>query len=196
MGQIIVPFSKTVPLRIQIRTGSGKDQQKKTVRFQPLPMPARVPDSTEPVFGKNDMTNEMMAERRKRAHELYKEQLNTVEQRKRDAILKRLGEQKEEESMLTRTKTELREDRACRYERMFLSRKKLEDDWRTAYQLKKQREAEDRSHARSPGQLLHEQCDKYKRCGQCERRVGNCGESNIWRESRYIPGSRLMVQTP
>ena len=76
------------------------------VRFQPLPMPARVPDSTEPVFGKNDMTNEMMAERRKRAHELYKEQLNTVEQRKRDAILKRLNEQKEEESMLSRTKAE------------------------------------------------------------------------------------------
>ena len=76
------------------------------VRFQPLPLPARVPDSNEPIFGKNDMTNEMMAEHRRRAHELYKEQLNTVESRKRDAILKRLTDQQEEEDMLQRTKKE------------------------------------------------------------------------------------------
>ena len=69
-------------------------------------MPARVPDSAEPVFGKYDMTNEAMPERRHRAHDLYKEQLHTVEQRKRDAILRRLADQKDEEKMLQRTKDE------------------------------------------------------------------------------------------
>ena len=69
-------------------------------------MPARVSDSSEPIFGKNDMNNEKMIGKRKRAHELYKEQLQTVEQRKREAILKRLHEQKEEEDMLLRTKDE------------------------------------------------------------------------------------------
>ena len=76
------------------------------VRFKPVQLPARVSDSDEPIFGKYDMTNEGMFEKRRRAHELYKEQVATVEQRKRDAILKRLSEQKEEEGMLTRTKTE------------------------------------------------------------------------------------------
>lgn len=76
------------------------------LRFKPLPIPARVSDSSEPIFGKNDMTNEKMFERRRIAHELYKEQLQTVEQRKRDAILQRLHEQKEEENVLRKTKHE------------------------------------------------------------------------------------------
>ena len=91
------------------------------------------------------------------------------------------------------THCRLRDDRADRFERLFLARKKLEEDWRGAYSMKRNRETEERSAARSPGQLLHEQCDRYKRCGQCKRNLVNCGESNIWRESRYIPGSRLMV---
>lgn len=41
--------------------------------------------------------------------------------------------------------------------------------------------------------LIHEQCDKYHRCKQCGRRPQNCGESNVWSESRFIPGSRLIV---
>ena len=76
------------------------------MRFKPLPIPARVPDSSEPVFGKNDMTNEGLAERRRRAFELYKEQVGTVEQKKREAILKRLNEHTEEESVLDKTKKE------------------------------------------------------------------------------------------
>ena len=87
----------------------------------------------------------------------------------------------------------LLQDRSTRYERMFHNRKALEDDWSKAASVKKQREHEERQHTRTPGQLLHEQCDRYGRCGQCKRTLGNCGESNIWRESRYIPGSRLMV---
>lgn len=52
------------------------------------------------------MTNEGLAEKRRRAHELYKEQVGTVEQKKREAILKRLHEHKEEESVLEKTKKE------------------------------------------------------------------------------------------
>ena len=35
-------------------------------------MPAFVPDSSEPVFGKNDMNAEKMIERRRLAHNVYK----------------------------------------------------------------------------------------------------------------------------
>jgi hypothetical protein len=52
------------------------------------------------------MNAEKMAERRSIAHSLYREQLGTIEQRKRDAILRRLNEQKEEDEMLKRTKRE------------------------------------------------------------------------------------------
>nr|XP_015219565.1 PREDICTED: coiled-coil domain-containing protein 81 [Lepisosteus oculatus] len=45
----------------------------------------------------------------------------------------------------------------------------------------------------SGSQLLMDQCEKYRRCFQCKRRTTNCGESNIWKDTRYIPGSRLMV---
>lgn len=85
------------------------------------------------------------------------------------------------------------EDRAERYKRLAEHRKALENDWSHAIVTKKQREKDELEHARCAGMLLHEQCDIYRRCNQCKRRLNNCGESNIWRESRYIPGSRLMV---
>ncbi|CAH1800322.1 unnamed protein product [Owenia fusiformis] len=175
----------------------GQEQYKRAlsaqVKFKPLPIPAREPDSSSPIFGKDDMTNEGMAEQRKRAHEVYQEQLETVMSRKRANILKRLNEQKEEEEMLDRTKKELLDDRAHRYERIYRNRKRLESDWSGAADTKKNRELEDKLRSLTPGILVHEQCDKYHRCGQCKRTINNAGESNIWRDSRYIPGSRLMV---
>ena len=74
------------------------------LRFKPLQVPAREPDYE--VFGKNDMTNEKMAERRRRAYEIFKNQQELVAQRKRENILKRLSEQKDEEQVLERTKNE------------------------------------------------------------------------------------------
>lgn len=41
--------------------------------------------------------------------------------------------------------------------------------------------------------LLHDQCKKYSRCRQCQRKVDNIGQSNILSESRYISGARLIV---
>lgn len=85
------------------------------------------------------------------------------------------------------------EDRANRFTRRINTRRRLEEDWTRASLLKRDRLEEDKIRALSPGILLHEQCDKYNRCAQCKRQMKNCGESNLWSESRYIPGSRLMV---
>lgn len=84
-------------------------------------------------------------------------------------------------------------DRAARFDHAFDTRKSLEVSWKDAADLKKDREEDDKLSQQSPGILLHEQCDEYNRCGQCERRLTNCGESNIWSESRYISGSQLIV---
>ena len=83
-------------------------------------------------------------------------------------------------------------DRARRYERTTRARQHLEQDWSQMAQQKRERELLDRLRASTPGHLLHEQCDKYKRCGQCKRKLPNTGESSIWSESYYIPGSRYI----
>lgn len=45
----------------------------------------------------------------------------------------------------------------------------------------------------SQGMLVHEQCDQYKRCAQCQRNLNNLGKTNLWKDTRYIPGTRIMV---
>lgn len=175
----------------------GSDAYRKAldvqVRCKPLPIPALEPDSKAPIFGVLDATDEKLIERKTRAHNLYQEQLEMVAQRKRDAILKDLRNQKEESDMLERTRRDIILDRALRHQECLDARRSLEDSWATSANRKKELELEERQRAQSPGMLIHEQCDKYHRCKQCGRRPQNCGESNVWSESRYIPGSRLIV---
>lgn len=186
-AQNLRPFTEPTPSRLNENWRPFFSR----LRFKPLQVPPRQSDNE--VFGKNDMTNEKMAERRRRAYDLFQEQQDLVAQRKRENILKRLAEQKEEEQVLERTRNEMLEDRANKFSRRINTRKRLEEDWVRASMMKKDRLEEDRLRALSPGILLHEQCDKYNRCAQCKRMMRNCGESNLWSESRYIPGSRLMV---
>lgn len=84
-------------------------------------------------------------------------------------------------------------DHALRHQERLEARRSLEDSWAANVCRKHEQELEERRRAQSPGMLIHEQCDKYRRCKQCGRRPQNCGESNVWSESRYIPGSRLIV---
>ncbi|XP_076466894.1 coiled-coil domain-containing protein 81-like [Babylonia areolata] len=160
-------------------------------QLKPLPIPGRQPDNE--VFGKNDTTNEVLMERRRRAHLLYQEQQELVGQQKREAILKRLSQQKRDELVLKKTREDLIEDRAHRHKTRVDHRRRLEEDWKEAAEAKRGRDAEERQRALECGHLLQEQCDHYRRCLQCRRRVDNCGESNLWSESYYIPGSRIMV---
>ena len=73
-------------------------------------------------------------------------------------------------------------------------RKNLENNWVKANQEKKQRDNDEKGHRLAhDGLLVHEQCDKYKRCAQCQKDVKNCGESNLWADTRYVAGTRLMA---
>lgn len=172
---------------------SQEDGKGEKVRSKPMPMPRAEPDSKEPIFGRFDAANEKLLEKRERARALYKSQLDMVADKKKQSILEHLTKQKEEIDMLKRTKKELIEDRINAHTRAYDMRHSLEENWKDHSQMKHLREHEERSRMRTPGMLLLQQTEKYNRCGQCERRVANCGESNIWSESRYIPGSRLMV---
>lgn len=71
------------------------------------------------------------------------------------------------------------------------ARKELETSWQDA--INEKREHRQKNNIQGPGLLLHDQCKKYLRCHQCQRRRDNVGTSNVLSESRYISGSRLMV---
>ncbi|XP_028409900.1 coiled-coil domain-containing protein 81-like [Dendronephthya gigantea] len=170
-----------------------RDALNAQLQFKSLPLPVAEPDSAEPIFGKNDGTPEKFREKRERARKLYHDQLAMVADRKRAAILHDITAQSEESEMLDKIKKELQLDRAEHFYESLKTRRDLEKSWAENLRRKQEREHEEILRLRSPGVLIQEQCDKYHRCEQCGRRPWNCGESNIWRESRYISGSRLIV---
>ncbi|XP_076818504.1 coiled-coil domain-containing protein 81-like isoform X2 [Clavelina lepadiformis] len=154
------------------------------IRSKPLPLPKAESDSKQPIFGRFDATNEKLLEQKERARSLLKSQLDMVADKKKNSILHHLGKQKEESEMLERTKQELITDRVSSHKRSHEMRRSLEQNWRNHHLSKISREEDERFRMRTPGMLLLQQTEKYSRCGQCERRTNNCGESNIWSESR------------
>ncbi|XP_053564617.1 coiled-coil domain-containing protein 81 [Bombina bombina] len=150
-------------------------------------------EAAEPVFGRHDMTNDKLAEKRRRAQEVSIHQLQSSTERKRLATLNDLVQQRKEMEMLQKTKQELLSDRASQFEKINKFQMTLQDNWARSLEVKKHKEQEEEKFIKSGSHLLLDQCEKYRRCLQCKRRTTNCGETNIWRESRYIPGSRLMV---
>lgn len=85
-------------------------------------------------------------------------------------------------------------DRREHYRRAVNIRKGLESDWVNAADAKQQRDQDERMHLSAPqGILVHEQCDQYNRCAQCQRNLENRGTSNFWKDTRYVPGTHVMV---
>lgn len=156
-------------------------------------LPSIEPNSEEPVFGSTVGTYDKLLEQRRRAHELYRYQLEVSAKKRKDALLNRIVEQKKEQDMLERNRKELIVDRVAHYDKLRSWRASLEETWAKTAEAKRQRGLEEEQFRKSGSHLLLEQCQKYGRCYRCKRRTTNCGESNIWMESRYIPGSRLMI---
>ena len=81
-----------------------------------------------------------------------------------------------------------------RNRRALAIRRDLEADWIQAKDKKHERDHDEKVHLKAPqGVLVHEQCDQYKRCVQCQRHLNNYGKSNFWKDTRYIPGTHIMV---
>uniref|UniRef100_A0A8B9JZS1 Coiled-coil domain containing 81 n=1 Tax=Astyanax mexicanus TaxID=7994 RepID=A0A8B9JZS1_ASTMX len=170
-----------------------KSYQKALSAQRATGIPARQPDSDGPVFGVRDRAPSALAEQKQRARKLYQEQLSTANTKRKEALFNRLEVQRKERDMLHRSRKELIADRISRYEKLRNVQASLEDTWTRSADLKHHRDQEERDFIRSGSRLLIDQCQQYRRCHQCKRKTSNCGESNIWKESRYIPGSRLMV---
>uniref|UniRef100_A0A8C7DS88 Coiled-coil domain containing 81 n=1 Tax=Naja naja TaxID=35670 RepID=A0A8C7DS88_NAJNA len=137
----------------------------------PAPLPEYVPDSTE---------------RKKRAREYSKYQLQAVADRKRTAILNQLVDQRRATDMIQR--------KGERMERLFQMNLAIQEDWRKSAGLKRQRDYEEKLFQRAGDKLmLLDQCARYRRCYQCKKGLNQFGENNIWTDSKYIPGSRLII---
>lgn len=73
-------------------------------------------------------------------------------------------------------------------------RRGLENNWSYATRDKKVRDIDERGHRMAhDGLLVYEQCDRYRRCAQCQRDIKNCGESSLWQDDRYQAGNRIFV---
>ncbi|CAF0878677.1 unnamed protein product [Brachionus calyciflorus] len=173
-----------------------RNDLKNTLDFQvknkPAELPRVLPDGE--VFGQYDAKNERLMQQKLKEIEASKFNLETVEQRKREDLLSSIKELEQDAENIERAKEELRIDRANRFNRMIHMRHNLEKDWSLSHQEKMLRDKDERDHRFAhDGLLVHEQCDKYRRCAQCQRDTINCGETNLWKESRYTAGTRLMV---
>lgn len=163
------------------------------VKLKPFRLPKAEPDSDGPIFGLKDMTEEKVSEMRSRAKEVLSHQLKTIQDKKERSAQKKEDNKRYETDMLKKAKRELQEDNYKRYKVSNGIRKELEKSWTDQHKEKTRQDALDQKHQMTAGLLLLDQCDKYSRCRQCERCLDNIGTSNVWRESRYISGFRLMV---
>uniref|UniRef100_A0A8C6DBJ3 Coiled-coil domain containing 81 n=1 Tax=Moschus moschiferus TaxID=68415 RepID=A0A8C6DBJ3_MOSMO len=155
-------------------------------------LPVFEPDSSKPIFGKNE--GEMMMEKRKRDQNYMKHQMEAAANNKRRAILHQLVDQKRDLLMLQRTHREHLADRNAELERVNRINQSLQDDWERSAAMKKYRDLEQKAFERASDKLfLLDQCEKYRRCKQCQRRTSNRGESNLWPLNKYMHGSRLFV---
>uniref|UniRef100_A0A673LZ82 Coiled-coil domain containing 81 n=1 Tax=Sinocyclocheilus rhinocerous TaxID=307959 RepID=A0A673LZ82_9TELE len=146
-----------------------------------------------PVFGLMDSSPAALAEQRRRAQNISEELMNTANQRRRETLEKRLNEQKREREMMQRDLKEMLDERIHRYEKLRLLRAAYEESWHRSADLKHQRDREELNSRRYRNKLMIKQLGKYERCSQCKRSTANRSESNVFRDTNYVTGARLML---
>uniref|UniRef100_A0A2K6U0Q0 Coiled-coil domain containing 81 n=1 Tax=Saimiri boliviensis boliviensis TaxID=39432 RepID=A0A2K6U0Q0_SAIBB len=162
------------------------------IKNKPSQLPLFEPDSSEPIFGKDE--GELVVEKQKREQKYMKHQLEAAANHKRKAILHQLVDQRRDLQMLQRTQREHLADKTAELERVKRINQCLQEDWERSAAMKQQRDLEEKAFERASDKLfLLDQCEKYRRCKQCQRRTSNVGESNLWPLNKFLPGSRLLV---
>ncbi|XP_055479686.1 coiled-coil domain-containing protein 81 [Psammomys obesus] len=162
------------------------------IKNKPSQLPMFEPDSAEPIFGKNE--GEMELDRRRREQSCMKHQMEAAASLKRNTILNQLVDQRRDLQMLQRTQREHLADRAVELDRVNRINQGLQEDWDRSLAMKRQRDLEEKAFERASDKLfLLDQCEKYRRCRQCQRRTSNAGDSNVWPLNKFLQGSRLLL---
>jgi len=172
----------------------NKQKLNQTYQYQ---IKNRIPElpkhySDKEIFGKNDVTSDKRRQIRERNKLYASDQFLTFQRNKTARERDYSNRVKDDTEMLRRTKTDLEADtlKKMTYKRGI--RKGLETNWFKANDAKYEREIE--AKIGIPEKItVQEQLDHYRKCHQCTRKPQNKGESNIWKESYYTPGARIMV---
>ncbi|KAM8894927.1 coiled-coil domain-containing protein 81-like isoform 2-T2 [Spinachia spinachia] len=133
------------------------------------------------------------AEGRERAQKLFVVNFNAATQLQKEEVHQRHAELEREREVLKNNKMGFTKDRINRFEKKRDISKSLKDEWSRNAGLKHQREEEERRFLRSAGEPMVDKLAQYRRCCQCKRRTTNCGQTNIWKDSRYLSGSQYMM---
>nr|XP_033806437.1 coiled-coil domain-containing protein 81 isoform X2 [Geotrypetes seraphini] len=174
------------------QTLSYKNALETQLKMKPLPLPVYEPDTSAMLFGKYDTTYETLAERKQRAYNIYKQQLQAVVEKNTMAVLNQLIQQRKESEILEKSRQQLLTDRIARVEKAHSLQSALKEDWMKDIELKRQRDCEEQRFLKAGSKLLLDQLEKYPRCFQCKRHIRNKGKSNLW-SSDFILKSRLMA---
>ncbi|XP_067842415.1 coiled-coil domain-containing protein 81-like isoform X1 [Heptranchias perlo] len=153
-------------------------------------LPAFESDSCGPIFGKLGSFGRT-EEQKQTARHLFKEQLQAAADRKKNAILNQLYEQKTESDLLKRNRNDLVAEHKKRYENLQKMHKALEEAWDDNATMKRLKDYEGKQYSKAGGLFLLDQCNKYQRCYQCKRRLSNGGEPNIWNNAFFTVGTNL-----
>nr|KAF6342604.1 coiled-coil domain containing 81 [Pipistrellus kuhlii] len=157
-------------------------------------LPIYEPDSCEPIFGRNENETDTMAETRKREQSCMRHQQEAAASRKRKAILNHLVDQKRDLLMLQKTQQQQLADRDAELQRVNRMNQSLQEDWKRSAELKRQRDWEQKDFERASDKLfLLDQCDRYRRCRQCQRSTSNGGHNHQWPLNKLLWGSGLFV---
>lgn len=166
-----------------------------TIQFQISNREPELPKSynDHEIFGKNDINADKVKNIRER-NRLYSSDQFLMYKRNQSAQTQREKDRKlSEELMLKRTKTDLDADTFKRANQKLHVRKSLQSNWLKTHNAKLEREKIEKIGI--PEKItVQEQLDQYRRCVQCKKKPQNRGQTNIWKESYYIPGSRIMAQ--
>ncbi|XP_065648367.1 coiled-coil domain-containing protein 81 isoform X4 [Hydra vulgaris] len=155
------------------------------------------PDSVQlfKVHGTNKILDmdEKKLQKRRQNELLFKNQMKMAVERREKECVARMALRKEELEMLKRTRNDLLQESFIRNHFNVTQRLELEKSWCAHWKKKNVGEVDEKIRNQSPGLLLHDQCEKYYKCAQCFRKPTNYGKSNVWSESRYVSGSRIML---
>ncbi|VEL28877.1 unnamed protein product, partial [Protopolystoma xenopodis] len=152
-------------------------------------------DLGDAVFGPIDRSQTKLIEKRLRAEAVQKELMAAWTNKAKALKEARVQQQKEEEAMLAKAKESLNEERARQFAKQLAARRHLEMAWLAAMQEHRSHRADQaRANWRSEADcvLLHDQCADYVRCKQCQRRLDNVGQSNLFKDSFFAPGTRYI----
>ncbi|KAM6158547.1 coiled-coil domain-containing protein 81-like [Rhynchocyon petersi] len=161
------------------------------IKNKPYQLPVFEPDSSAPIFGRNDDRPKMST--LERQYKFVQHQIEAAANRRKKDTLDKLATQKQDLQMLERTHKELLADKAAKQDQVNKLNQELKKDWEKNAKMKKKRDLEQKAFDRAPDNLLLDQCASVKRCKQCQRDTSNVGKSNLCPVNKHMPGSRMFI---